>query len=38
MEKVRMESGIPLLKPVINDLIFLAEKFKIKPPVSIKGD
>lgn len=38
MEKQRMESGIPLLKPVINDLIFLAEKFKIKPPVSIKGD
>src|SRR5687767_12653081 len=37
MEKERMKIGIPLLNPVINDLVFLAEKFKIKPPVPIKG-
>jgi LDH2 family malate/lactate/ureidoglycolate dehydrogenase len=29
MEIVRMKSGIPLLKPVIEDLKFLAEKLKI---------
>ena len=38
MEKERMKTGIPLLKPVIHDLVFLAEKFKIKPPVPIKGE
>ncbi|HEV8286336.1 MAG TPA: Ldh family oxidoreductase [Chitinophagaceae bacterium] len=29
MEKLRMKDGIPLLKPVIQDLRFLAEKFEI---------
>lgn len=29
MEKERMQNGIPLLKPVVEDLKFLGEKFKI---------
>jgi len=34
MEEVRMEKGIPLLGPVVNDLQYLAEKFNIALPVS----
>jgi len=30
MESVRMNNGIPLLKPVIEDLKFLGEKFQVK--------
>ncbi len=30
MEQVRMKEGIPLLKPVVEDLKFLAEKFNIE--------
>jgi L-2-hydroxycarboxylate dehydrogenase (NAD+) len=30
MEKERMKNGIPLLKPVIEDLIFLGEKFGVE--------
>ena len=30
METERMKNGIPLLKPVIEDLMFLAEKFGVK--------
>lgn len=30
MESVRMKNGIPLLKPVIEDLKFLGEKFNVK--------
>ena len=29
MEKLRMKNGIPLLKPVVEDLKFLGEKFKV---------
>jgi hypothetical protein len=29
MEKDRMKNGIPLLKPVVEDLKFLGEKFAI---------
>jgi L-2-hydroxycarboxylate dehydrogenase (NAD+) len=34
MEEVRMEGGIPLLGPVVNDLQYLAEKFNITLTVS----
>lgn len=34
MEEVRMEQGIPLLGPVVNDLQYLAEKFNITLTVS----
>jgi L-2-hydroxycarboxylate dehydrogenase (NAD+) len=30
MEKVRMEQGIPLLGPVVDDLRYLAEKFGVE--------
>jgi len=30
MEKIRMEKGIPLLGPVVDDLQYLAEKFGVK--------
>jgi hypothetical protein len=30
MEIERMKNGIPLLKPVIEDLKFLGEKFDVK--------
>lgn len=29
MEKLRMETGIPVMKPVVEDLKFLAEKFSV---------
>ncbi len=29
MEKIRMQTGIPLLAPVVNDLKMIAEKFKL---------
>jgi len=30
MEKERIKNGIPLLKPVVEDLKFLGERFEIK--------
>jgi hypothetical protein len=30
MEAERMKNGIPLLKPVIDDLSFLGEKFNVE--------
>ena len=30
MEDERMKNGIPLLKPVVEDLKFLAERFEVK--------
>jgi LDH2 family malate/lactate/ureidoglycolate dehydrogenase len=35
MEEVRMKEGIPLLKPVIDDLNTLGEKFETTPPKPI---
>jgi len=32
MEEERKESGIPLLGPVVDDLLYLSERFKIKAP------
>src|SRR5687767_10046343 len=36
METERMKNGIPLLVPVMADLMFLADKFDINPPVPQK--
>jgi LDH2 family malate/lactate/ureidoglycolate dehydrogenase len=32
MEEDRKKNGIPLMHAVVEDLVYLAEKFKIRPP------
>ena len=36
MEKIRMEKGIPLLGPVVDDLAYLSEKFGVELAVSVQ--